>query len=95
MNMYSQTPIRLTSWKVNNLVIHFDLKQKFCFNKVTCSKDLSYEPELFPAALISKWKPIHVTLFPNGKGNISGLKNALDVYRIIRDIPTFLQSQIL
>ena len=63
--------------------------------KVRCSKDFSYEPELFPAALLSMWHPIHVTLFPNGKGNISGVKNLNDVYPILRTIPSFVQNQML
>ena len=89
------TPIQLTPWKFNNLVIHFDLKVKFSFSKIICSKNVSYEPELFPAALISKWQPIHVTLFPNGKGNMSGIKNPHDVYPILLDIPAFIDSQVL
>lgn len=63
--------------------------------RVRCDKDFSYEPELFPAALLSKWQPIHVTLFPNGKGNMSGVKNLSDVHSILRDIPPFVQSHTL
>ena len=89
------TPVYLSPWKANNIVVHFDLKVTFSFARVMCSKNLSYEPELFPAALISKWHPIHVTLFPNGKGNISGLKQAKDIYSILREITPFVKSQII
>lgn len=57
-----------------------------------CNKDFSFEPELFPAALISKWAPAHVTLFPNGKGLITGIKSKAEASFIINEIPSFLET---
>ena len=82
----------MTEWKVNNIVTSFIIKKKFKFDKMNCNKNFSFEPELFPAALISKWTPAHVTLFPNGKGMITGVKSEDDARRIIKEIPNFLQS---
>lgn len=56
-----------------------------------CTKDLSYEPELFPAALISKWQPAHVTLFPNGKGMITGVKSYDEAVTILQQLSSFIE----
>ena len=55
----------------------------FCFttnyrpkmNNILCTKNVFFEPEIFPAILLSTWKPAHVTLFANGRGMITGVKN--------------------
>ena len=73
----------------------FQFEKTFSFRIASCDRYFSYEPELFPAALISKWHPIHVTLFPNGKGNMSGVKSPHDIVPILEKIPTFVKSQLL
>ena len=80
----------MSQWKVNNLVFHFNFGKQVKFNNCICSKDFSFEPELFPAALISKWHPSHVTLFSNGKGMITGVKNGNEAQCILDELPTFL-----
>ena len=67
---------------------HFDLFRRVPVNNVHSSKDVFFEAELFPAILISKWKPSHVTLFANGKGMITGVKSkqvALDIICKVSD----------
>ena len=54
-----------------------------------CSKDFSFEPELFPAALISKWHPAHVSV-SNGKGMITGVKSQDEAECILDELPFFL-----
>lgn len=81
----------MSHWKVNNLVLRCDLMKQIKFNDCLCSKDFSYEPELFPAALISKWYPTHVTLFPNGKCTITGVKNKDTAQCIIDELPSYLR----
>lgn len=82
--------LQMTRWKVNNIVFYFVLTQRLQFNHCVCSKDLSYEPELFPAALISKWQPAHITLFSNGKGMITGIKSEDIAQSIVDELPSFL-----
>ena len=81
----------MTQWTVNNIVFHFDFAQRFKLNTRWCNKDFSYEPELFPAALISKWKPAHVTLFPNGKGMITGVRSEQTALKILHELSIFFQ----
>ncbi|MEL7306877.1 MAG: hypothetical protein AAGK05_02775 [Pseudomonadota bacterium] len=71
-------------------MIHFNLNSRFNFNNSYCNKDFSYEPELFPAALFSKWLPIHITLFSNGKGMITGVKCVSKASQILSELPAFL-----
>ena len=93
LNLCNLNPLpQVTDWKVNNIVSSFNFKKKFHFKKMKCNKHFSFEPELFPAALISKWTPAHVTLFHNGKGMITGVKSEDDARHIIKEIPNFLQS---
>ena len=76
----------VTEWKCTNAVYHFDLRRRIHVNSVHSSKDVFFEPELFPAILISKWKPSHVTLFANGKGMITGVKSKLTALNIICEV---------
>lgn len=46
---------------------------------------MSYEPELFPALLIDYFKPVHATVFRNGKLIITGLK-------LEEEIPIFVNK---
>ena len=87
--------IHLTQWTLNNAVYSFNLGKTFNFNYVCCDQFFSYEPELFPAALISKWAPIHVTLFPNGKGMITGSTSSVKANQILTDLPIYLATKSL
>ena len=87
-------PTNLTRWKINNVVFHFDFGRRFKFGQMLCNKDFSYEAELFPAALISKWQPAHVTLFPNGKGMITGVKSKQTALDILLQVSNFLTHNV-
>lgn len=89
LTRYDST-LKMGPWKVNNIVFHFDLLKHIKFCNCTCTKDFSFEPELFPAALISKWQPAHVTLFSNGKGMITGVKSHDSAQYILSELPSFL-----
>ena len=61
---------------VDNLVISAQLNEYVTFSNIHRSNhNVTYEPELFPAALITCWLPVHVALFPNSKVIITGLKS--------------------
>ena len=82
----------MTPWKVNNIVFSFNLSERLKFYDCMCTKDFSFEPELFPAALISKWHPAHVTLFSNGKGMITGVKSRENAEQIFLQLSPFLHD---
>lgn len=88
----SMADFSLSPWTVNNIVFYFNLFQLFSVDHIMCSKDVSYEPELFPAILICKWQPAHITLFPNGRGMITGIKLPKQALDIVYCIPSFLQQ---
>ena len=77
---------------MNNCVFKFNLFHHLKFEHYDCNQYFSYEPELFPAALISYWSPAHVTLFPNGKGMITGIKDRDSAVDILHKLPTFLMN---
>ena len=83
-----------SAWTVNNIVYKFDYNKHFKFDNCVCNSHFSFEPELFPAALISKWSPAHVTLFTNGKGLITGIKDRDSACSILRELPTFLSEYV-
>lgn len=84
--------IHVTVPIVRNQVYNFDLLRTFNFSKFVCNHEFSYEAELFPAALISHWKPAHVTLFPCGKGIVTGIKSSEQASDIICSIETFVSE---
>lgn len=77
---------------MTNAVFHFNLNSRCLFVKNVCNKDISYEPELFPAALISKWAPIHITLFPNGKGIITGVRSRSQASKVLEKLMLYLKK---
>lgn len=56
---------------------------------------MCYEPELFPAALISRWLPVHVAVFHNGKVIITGLKSEKHANDILDSLIQFVHTQKL
>ena len=60
-----------------------------------CNAQMSYEPELFPALLISNAvSSTHVTLFPNGKGVITGVRRYGDALVVIKQCLGYLKKHI-
>ena len=84
--------MHLSQWIVTNLVVTFHIEHRFLFNKLVCNGRLSYEPELFPALLLSKAKAPHVTLFPNGKGVITGIRQCSEAISALQEALTYIKS---
>lgn len=77
------------------MVVSLKLKFPVNLRKIVCSnEDLSYEVELFPAALIRKWHPIHVALFHNGKMIVTGVRSLSTLNDIVNSIQTHFSSII-
>ena len=88
--------LNLTSLILRNLVVSVQLKNLIALHKIqTSSNHVFYESELFPAALIRKWHPIHISLFHNGNCILTGLTDIQQVSPIIQELVSFLSDQHL
>lgn len=86
----------MSSLTVDNLVISTQLSDAITFRNIHSSNhDLYYEPELFPAALISRWHPVHVAVFHNGKVIITGLKSETQIKPILKSLTHYVYHQQL
>ena len=94
MNSVTPTVIHVSQWIVNNLVVYFDLRSSFVFSGMLCNGRISYEPELFPALLLSKKSTAHVTLFPNGKGIVTGVRSPTAAVEVLQDILLDLKHRL-
>lgn len=77
---------------MTNLVVTFHIEHRFLFSKLVCNGRLSYEPELFPALLLSTKKAPHVTLFPNGKGVITGIRHRSEAISALQEALIYIKS---
>ena len=64
------------------------------FDNLICNHQISYEPELFPAAILSYWHPKKVTLFPSGHVNITGLKSVSDAIPILNSLKLMFDNDV-
>lgn len=76
-----------------NIVIRAQLmKKKVCLRKIN-DTNVFYETEIFPAALIDKWKPAHVSVFHNGKLVLTGVRTVEKCYEILSSLIHFLNEK--
>jgi len=67
---------QVSPWTITNMVASLQLPYSVNLKNIAYSNhDLSYEVELFPAALIRKWHPAHIAVFHNGKVIVTGIKS--------------------
>ena len=84
----------MSNLTVDNMVISTQLSDSLSFLKIrTSSYSLCYEPELFPAALISCWLPVHVAIFHNSKVIITGLKSHEQANMILDYLIEYVRTQ--
>ena len=87
-----RTELKLPPMTISNLVLSARLKKKPCLSKIRhCNAHVFYEVELFPAALITYWKPAHVALFHNGHVVVTGIKTLREGYRVLKRLMKMLQ----
>lgn len=78
---------------IANMVVSLTLSFPINLRNISHSNhDLSYEVELFPAALIRKWHPVHVATFHNGKVIVTGIKSMSMLHEITESIQTFFSE---
>ena len=91
--VYSMQLSQVTKMTITNMVVSARLRRKICLRKIATSDvNLFHEIELFPAALIRKWHPVHIALFHNGKVILTGLKSVEQFYEIMSTLTSFLES---
>ena len=84
----------MSKMTVDNMVISTQLSECVSFSKIhTSSYNLCYEPELFFAALLSSWSPVHVAIFHNSKVIVTGLKSHLQVETILDHLIDYVHTQ--
>lgn len=76
------------------MVVYFELCSAFTFSGLLCNGRLSYEPELFPALLVTEKTNVHVTLFANGKGVVTGVRSALKAIEALQQILRELRHRV-
>ena len=57
-----------------------------------CTASLQYEPELFPAVLLKKYKPISVNVFSSGKIIMCGVRDIQQVDSIMQELKPDLET---
>ena len=78
--------VTLTSPLVCTMTVSAHLPFRVNCHNLISNHQVLYEPEIFPAAILSYWKPVKVTLFPSGHVNITGLKNETDAIPILNSL---------
>ena len=84
---------QVTKMTISNLVISVQLKKEVFLRKIVLTDaNWFHEIELFPAALIRKWYPVHIAIFHNGKVILTGLKSLEHFYDIMTSLTCYLKS---
>ena len=83
----------ISTLTVDNLVISAQLSESVNLSNIHSSNQhLRYEPELFPAAFINCWPPVHVALFHNGKVIVTGLKSEEQANVILDSLISYVHT---
>ena len=78
---------------LRNMVVSVQLKTLLALHNIpSSSNQLFYESELFPAALIRKWHPIHIAVFHNGQCILTGLTDLNQVYTLVDELMSYLSE---
>lgn len=89
-------PCQVTKLTVSNLVVSVQLKTALCLQKIALTdSDVFHETELFPAALIRKWHPVHIAVFHTGRIILTGLKSITQCYTVMDMLLPFLKCNHL
>ena len=87
---------QVTTMTVSNLVISVQLKRALCLRQITSTDSgFTHDAELFPAALIRKWHPVHIAAFHTGRLIFTGLKSVDQLYSMLPTLLFYLESRDL
>jgi len=89
--------LRLSPLTLKNIVVSVQLKMLVNLANIKTSNHcIFYETELFPAALIRKWHPVHIAVFHNGHCIMTGLRDISKVADIVKSLMRYLyESQLI
>ena len=77
---------------IKNIVLRVKLSKRQTLSTIPSNKDITYNSELFPAALITRWHPAHVSVFQSGEAIVTGVKSKEQASNIISDVDNFLDN---
>ena len=92
--MSTMRQVRVTTMNQSNLVISVRLEKALSLQKIaSIDSDFFYETELFPAALIRTWHPVHISVFHTGTLIFTGLKSVKQLDTLLPDVISCLKSK--
>lgn len=84
---------QVTKTTLLNLVMSVQLKKALHLHNITLTNsNVFHETELFPAALIRMWHPVHIAAFHSGKLIFTGLKSVEQLYNMLPLILSYLEK---
>ena len=85
--------LRVTNLKIVNMVVSAKLTMDMTLKTIASSNSsVFYESELFPAALVQKWHPVHVAVFHNKRIVITGVKSMNELSSLLSNLSHFLSQ---
>ena len=86
--------VKMPTLTMKNLVVSAQLKTNIPLHRLKKSSgQMSYEPELFPAALIRRYHPVHVATFHTGRCILTGLRSMQQAKRIVCKLRSYLKKK--
>lgn len=89
MNMMT---VNISQPVLKNMVVYCKYKKFFRLRNRPSNAHYFYEAELFPAALIRRWAPAHIALFPSGSLLCTGIKDWCTFHQVIHDLSSYLNT---
>ena len=81
---------------IKNLVLKFHFKTTIYLNRIQSSNHkICYDATVFPAAMVTKWSPAHVSIFPDGKVILTGVKTLDAALSILTDLRDYCMPLII
>ena len=81
---------------IKNLVLKFHFKTTIHLNRIQNSNHkICYDATVFPAAMVTKWSPAYVSLFPDGKVILTGVKTLDAALSILSDLRDYCMPLII
>lgn len=77
---------------MKNMVVSVKFSKRYRLLNLPSNKDILYNCELFPAALIQRWRPAHVSLFHTGSAIITGIQSLEQAKHIMSEMDTYMTS---
>ena len=77
---------------IRNIVLCVKFSQRVTFTNIPSNKDINYNPELFPAAMVTRWHPAHISLFRSGSAIVTGVKSMAAARQIMAVFDAYMKT---